>query len=671
MDFLKTVFSSDDFMPHGFCYLWNAKLVWLHVVSDSLIALAYLFIPITLVYFIRKRRDLPFNWMFVCFGLFILACGATHAMEVWTLWHADYWLSGAVKAFTALVSVPTAILLVRMIPRALALPSPEAMRREIEARKSAQESLHEAKAELETRVAERTAELTKANKVLVLEVAERARVEEELRRSEERFRLLVDTVRDYAIFMMDPHGDITSWNSGAEHIKGFKADEIIGQHFSRFYPPEEAQRGRPQALLNVAVAEGRCEDEGWRIRKDGSRYWANVVITAVHDKRGHLVGFSKITRDLTERRRAEEERQTLVALIENSPDFIGIASPDGRAQFVNPAGQKLVGLTGNDQVQRTKIVDYVVEDDQRKILDESLPAVIRNGHWEGEMRFRHFQTGADIPMLQHIFVIKDPGSGRRLALATISRDITERKRNEQKLEATKAEMAHMARLTAMGALTASIAHEINQPLSAIVNNAAACRRLLNSSSPDLKEVDEAIDDIEKAGTRAGEVIAHIRKLVKKAVPEKIEVDVNELVRAVLVLVRGELEKYRVQTQTELTAGLPPILGDRIQLQQVVLNLIMNGIESLTKITGRARTLDIRSKIYEPGSVIVSVQDAGAGLDPQFAGHIFENFFTTKTNGLGMGLAISRSIIEAHGGKLWAQPAEQQGATFQFTLPACA
>jgi PAS domain-containing protein len=195
MDFLKTVFSSDGFMPHGFCYLWNAKLVWLHVVSDSLIALAYLFIPITLVYFIRKRRDLPFNWMFVCFGLFILACGATHAMEVWTLWHADYWLSGAVKAFTALVSVPTAILLVRMIPRALALPSPEAMRSEIEARKSAQESLHVAKAQLEVRVVERTAELTKANKVLVLEVAERARVEEELRRSEERFRLLVDTAR--------------------------------------------------------------------------------------------------------------------------------------------------------------------------------------------------------------------------------------------------------------------------------------------------------------------------------------------------------------------------------------------------------------------------------------------------------------------------------------------
>src|SRR6202521_2728068 len=141
MEFLRTLFSPNDFMPHGFCYSWNAGLVWLHVISDSLIALSYLSIPVTLVYFIRKRRDLPFNWMFVSFGIFILACGATHAMEVWTLWHATYWLSGAVKAVTALVSVPTAILLVRLVPHALALPSPEALRLEIAERKSAQEAL--------------------------------------------------------------------------------------------------------------------------------------------------------------------------------------------------------------------------------------------------------------------------------------------------------------------------------------------------------------------------------------------------------------------------------------------------------------------------------------------------------------------------------------------------
>src|SRR6201992_4454595 len=137
MQYFRTLFSSRPYMPHGYCFLWNPGLIGLHVISDLLIALSYLSIPFTLGYFVRKRRDLPFHWMFVCFGLFILACGATHAMEVWTLWHADYWLSGAIKAFTALVSVPTAILLVRVIPQALSLPSPEAMRREIEARTSA------------------------------------------------------------------------------------------------------------------------------------------------------------------------------------------------------------------------------------------------------------------------------------------------------------------------------------------------------------------------------------------------------------------------------------------------------------------------------------------------------------------------------------------------------
>src|ERR1700704_3542996 len=155
MELLKALLSPSGFMPHAYCFSWNARLVWLHFVSDSLIALAYFSIPITLVYFIRRRKDLPFNWIFVCFGIFILACGATHVMEVWTLWHATYWLSGITKAVTALVSVPTAILLVRLIPQALALPSPEELRREIAERKLAQEGLSAAKADLELRVQER------------------------------------------------------------------------------------------------------------------------------------------------------------------------------------------------------------------------------------------------------------------------------------------------------------------------------------------------------------------------------------------------------------------------------------------------------------------------------------------------------------------------------------
>jgi hypothetical protein len=177
MESLQAFFSSNDFMPHGYCYSWNARLLWLHVVSDLFIALAYLSIPITLIYFIHKRRDVPFNWVFVCFGIFILACGGTHLMAVWTLWHANYWVSGALKAVTAVASASTAILLVRFIPQALALPSPQALRNEIAERMHAEQELQSAKRQLEKRVIERTADLTNAIQILLAGMDERRRTE--------------------------------------------------------------------------------------------------------------------------------------------------------------------------------------------------------------------------------------------------------------------------------------------------------------------------------------------------------------------------------------------------------------------------------------------------------------------------------------------------------------
>lgn len=671
MGLLKAFLSSNDYMPHGYCYLWNAKLVWLHVISDSLIALAYLSIPVTLVFFIRKRRDVPFNWVFVCFGAFILACGGTHLMEVWTLWHASYWLSGALKAVTAVASVGTAILLVRLIPQALAVPSPEALRREIVERQRAQEALQNAKQDLELRVRQRTAELTNANEVLIVEVAQRKQTEEKLRRTEERFRLLVESVQDYAIVMLSPAGIVTSWNVGAQRMNGYEAEEIIGQHFSRFFLAEDLERGKPKMELDVAAAEGRFVDEAWRGRRDGSCFWASVVITALRDAHGKLIGFSKITRDLSERRLAEEEQRKLASLVENSSDFIGLATLEGQVLFVNPAGQALVGLEGDEQVRTTTIPDYVVREDQEKMMQQVLPIVMRDGHWEGEMQFRHFKTGKAISMHQHIFFAGEPGSERRLALATVSRDITERKLAEEALRAAQGDLAHVTRVTTMGELTASIAHEINQPLSAIVNNANACRRLLAMPSPDLDEVRQAVTDIADLGSRAGEVISRIRTFMKKTIPMKTQVDLNQVIVEVLALIPAEMATHKIAVVTELSPGLLPVLGDRIQLQQVLLNLIMNGIESMTSSSDRPRVLLIRTQTQESGHVLVAVQDSGTGLDAKAMSHIFDTFFTTKPAGMGMGLAISRSIVEAHGGRLWPVPDASEGAIFNLTLPVCA
>jgi PAS domain S-box-containing protein len=640
-------------------------------VSDLLIALAYFSIPITLIYFIRKRRDLPFNWIFVCFGVFILACGATHAMEVWNLWHADYWLAGSVKVITAMASIFTAILLVRLIPQALALPSPEALRHEIVERRQTEEALVQVKSELEVRVEERTAELKKANQILTDEITQRKKTAEELRRSEERFRLLVESVDEYAIFMLDPSGRVMSWNAGAEKINGYRADEVLGQHFSGFYVPEEPGQNRAQMALDTAVADGRFEEEGWRIRKDGSRFWASILITAVRDQTENLIGFSKITRDLSDHKRAEEELQKLAALIEHSSDFIGMSSVEGQAFFVNPAGQALVGVDGDEAVRATEIVEYIAEEDRRRFREQVWPAILQHGQWEGEIQFRHFKTGARIPMLQKAFCIKEPGTGHPLALATISRDITERKRAEEELRLAQAEVAHVSRVMTMGELTASIAHEINQPLAAIVNNANACGRLLAYEPADVEEVRLAVADIAQAGTRAAEVITRIRSFLKKQTSAMDRVDINEIIQEVLALVTGELETNRISTSTDLHPTLTSVLGDRIQLQQVVLNLVVNGIEAMTAVSGRPRQLLVRSRVYQDGKVLVEVQDSGAGLNPEDASHIFDAFFTTKAAGMGMGLPICRSIVEAHGGHLSLTHNQNEGATFQFILPACA
>ena len=254
---------------------------------------------------------------------------------------------------------------------------------------------------------------------------------------------------------------------------------------------------------------------------------------------------------------------------------------------------------------------------------------------------------------------------------TLQLEIAERKRAEQNLQEAKSQLAHAGRLTAMGELTASIAHEINQPLAAIVANADACTRFLAGPTVDLGEVRDAVSDIAEAGTRAGEVIARIRAFLRKApVAEHCRVDLNGVIQEVLELTRSELERHEISVRCDLDSGLPGVQGDRVELQQVILNLVMNGIEAMLPDTSRPRLLVIHSQSIEGESVRVTISDSGIGLRPETLSRLFDPFFTTKPNGLGLGLAISRSIVESHGGRLWALEGTGPGAAFRFTLPAC-
>jgi PAS domain S-box-containing protein len=253
-------------------------------------------------------------------------------------------------------------------------------------------------------------------------------------------------------------------------------------------------------------------------------------------------------------------------------------------------------------------------------------------------------------------------------------DLTEQKRAQEKLQeaqqslyATQVDLARVSRLTTMGELAASIAHEVNQPLTAVTNNASACLRLLANRNLDPEVLQRALEEIVADGTRASAVIARIRAFIKKAPAEKNVLDINEVIQEALALAGHELQKNRILVESQLAKPLPPVLADRIELQQILLNLIMNGIEAMSAVTDRPRVLGVHSRIDESGDILCEVRDSGIGFGSE-ADHVFAPLFTTKPNGMGMGLPISRSLVEAHGGHLWASPNVPHGTLFSFRLP---
>jgi two-component system, LuxR family, sensor kinase FixL len=362
------------------------------------------------------------------------------------------------------------------------------------------------------------------------------------------------------------------------------------------------------------------------------------------------------------------EERNLASLVENSTDLIGMASLQGAILFLNAAGQAIVGLAGKERVHATKIFDYIAEQERERFQNDVLPAVFKDGRWEGETLFRHFKTGEPISMWQYIFFITDEDSGRRLALATICRDITERKHTQEFLQQTQADLARVNRVMVVGEMAASIAHEVNQPLTGIVAHAGTGLRWLAANPPDLEEARHALEFILRDGHRAAGIITRIRALVEKVPPRRERLDINTAILEVIALTNPELQRNQVELRSQLASGLPPVPADRVQLQQVILNLIVNASEAMSEGANFPRNLLVASGVTDANEVFVEVRDSGPGFGVADPRRIFDSFYTTKSEGMGMGLSISRSIVEAHGGRLWASPNQPHGAVFRFTLP---
>jgi C4-dicarboxylate-specific signal transduction histidine kinase len=310
-------------------------------------------------------------------------------------------------------------------------------------------------------------------------------------------------------------------------------------------------------------------------------------------------------------------------------------------------------------------------DHGERLLTEILPAVERCGFWEGETQLRHRATGVTFPVLQHIFYIRDANTAKPLSIATICHDISPQRVAEHAASKAQQELARASRILTLEALATSIAHEINQQLAAIVAHGHACRRWLERTVPELGEARASLGGVIRGAERAADVIQRIRTLSSRETPPRTLISVNDVIREVLLLTEQEMRRHDVVLSTQLCANPTRVLADRIGLQQVLLNLVINGIEAMRSIQGRQRCLSIRCAQLDPGMIEVTVCDNGIGVQPEHLSRLFESFFTTKSHGIGLGLSISRRIIETLGGELHATANPDHGLTLSFGLPVSA
>ena len=476
---------------------------------------------------------------------------------------------------------------------------------------------------------------------------------------------------DDAIVSKTLDGVVTSWNTGATNIFGYDADEMIGQSITRIIPPELHDEEQ-QILMRLRRGDRLRHYETVRIAKDGRRIDVSLTVSPLVDKSGRVVGASKVARDITDAKSAEralrEGAARMRALIETAVDGVILIDARGAVLIFNPACEELFGYSAAEVIgENVKMLmpePYRHEHDGyiANYLNTREPKIIGVGR---EVVGRR-KDGSTFPMNLSVGEAKQEGGS---VFVGIIHDLTSRNRTEAELQQAREQLVRVTRVTTLGELTAAIAHEVNQPLTGLVNSGNACLRWLDGETPNVQAARQSVERMIVAGNRAAEVIARIRAMVGKSPPRWDRLNINDAVTEVIALIDSEIRRNRILLQTKLSNDLLSIKGDRIQLQQVVLNLILNAIEAMSGDDPLRRVLFIASANDGANGVLIAVEDSGPGIDETVLDRVFEAFYTTKAEGMGMGLAVSRTIIQAHGGRLWATPNVPRGARFQIGLPA--
>ncbi|MGO8046312.1 PAS domain S-box protein [Rhizobium johnstonii] len=491
---------------------------------------------------------------------------------------------------------------------------------------------------------------------------------------EGRFRLLVDAITDYAIYMLSPEGIVTSWNSGAQRFKGYKPPEILGEHFSRFYLEEDRAAGLPARALATAAEHGRFEGEGWRQRKDGSRFWAHVIIDPIRRPSGELIGYAKITRDLTERRAAEQairqSEEQFRRLVQGVSDYaIYMLDPTGNVSSWNFGAERIKGYRPQEIIGTHFSTFYTAEDREAGLPETALGIARAEGRFERE-GWRVRKDGTRFWASIVIDVIRDE-EGNVLGFAKITRDITEKMETQRALEQAREELFQSQKMEAIGQLTGGIAHDFNNLLMAVLGSLEILKKRMPQDLSLTSLVDNAMQGAQRGAALTQRMLAFSRRQELHVEP----IDVSGLVRGMMDMLSRSLGPLTA-IETSFPVRLPTILTDPNQLEMAILNLVVNARDAMPsggRIVLRASEESLPSgKIpLPPGRYVrIAVIDEGEGMDAKTLEQAITPFFTTKGvgKGTGLGLSMVQGLASQSGGRLMMKSSLGEGTTVELWFP---